>query len=483
MLNNWVDDFSKPINEISECKNVYEKNVWALTKVPWYTAIWTTGMAWLNVTKLHYYHRPSTWVHYMLWCWDWATDQTIKYRTTWAWSTVTTLSWRANTELSMVNFLDKTFVVWYREYTSAWVLDRTFDTPATIKWTDYITSTTTDPDLTWMPQWRFITKYNDRLAVAHVKIWNDIYPSRVYFSDIPVAMAIPSWNSSSFEDFGFQDWDMIMWIWEIASKLTVLKNSSIWTMEFVQWETTDLKKVANIGCISDKSVTIIHWAMYWLNKDWVWRYSGWTPQLISRKVQKFIDSMTNTNFVNAVGTQYENEYRVFVWEVTVDWYLYSNTWLCFDMLKETWYIRCTAHPAYSSVIYTESWEERTYFWTVGKVEKFAVRNDNVFSDDWYEIDSFAWLNYYHFDLPSVVKHNPAMTIYTNNPQWMKLVCETESIWTKENSYSTVLRNNIEQVELWATWNYFKFKFYEKSLNKPWTLKWFTVDIKELEERH
>lgn len=466
LLNNWVDDFSKPITELKACKNVFEREVWALTKVPWYTSIWSDWFSWLSVDKLHYYYRPSTWAHLMVWWADSWTDYILKYRTTSNWTTLTTLSDRAWTNLSMANYLDRAFIVWYRSS------DNSFDEVATISWTTYSTS---DSNLNNMPQGRFLFVYDWLLYVAHAKIWNDVFPSRVYWNEDPVWGAITWNNSVNFRELGNNDWDMITGLWEAGGKLVILKNASIWV-----WDEYTSYKIADVWCIAEKSVAKLHWAVYWINKEWVWRFAWGNPQLISRKVQKFIDNMSNSNFINSVWVKYENEYRIFVWDVTVDGYLYSNTWLCFDSLKETWYVRCTSHVAYSAITYIENWEDRTYFWTTGWVEKFAARFDTVFSDDWNEIDSFFITNDLHFDAPSVVKYNPTMTVYSKNPQWMRLYCEADSSWTSVKDWDAILRRNIEKLDLMVTWNYFSFKFHEKSLNKPWTFRWFTIDVKELE---
>jgi hypothetical protein len=50
------------------------------------------------------------------------------------------------------------------------------------------------------------------------------------------------------------------------------------------------KKVADIGCNSYKTIKVINGVLYWANRDGIWRWAGDLPQLISGKVQPFIDN-------------------------------------------------------------------------------------------------------------------------------------------------------------------------------------------------
>jgi len=47
------------------------------------------------------------------------------------------------------------------------------------------------------------------------------------------------------------------------------------------WDETNLKKIADVGCDSYKSIQVINGILYWANRNGIWRWNGSLPQLIT----------------------------------------------------------------------------------------------------------------------------------------------------------------------------------------------------------
>jgi hypothetical protein len=530
MLNLWVGDFQKPINELGAAKNVQEDRVWIIKRVPGYDKVKknTTQDAsrvnWqiTNVNFLHHYFQASafSWsgMSYLLAGSNNWSDYTLRYRTTgdwlpllWSWASASTsisssashspssspsasisnspsrslssspspspaptsagtYTWRANAELSAINYLDKAFIIWYD------ATDKEYLAPATIEGTLF---STTDSDITGMPSGRFIVRYRDLPYVLYAKISSTVYPSRAYYPADPVNMAIPTWGWDTpynFEQFGQDDWDEITGWAEAYDKLVVFKTNSMWT-----YDQESVKKIADVGCDSYKSIKVINGILYWSNRNWIWRWAGDLPQLISGKVQPLIDAVDQTKIWEEVASNYWFEYRLFIWDVTHDWNTYTNCWICFDVRREKFYVRCTIHKPLSSTKYVESGAERMYFWSdTGYVYKQSTYVDGVNGDDWNEIDYFFVTNAFDFWAPQVVKNSPTVYFFTRNCAWMKHVFDVDCNWTFNISNWQIDSSNIHPTEINATGNRLTAKFYWKDKNKPFEFEWFVVDISWIE---
>lgn len=459
-------------------KNVQEDRVGILKRVPWYSKANSAQVnAWTNnVNFLHSYFQASansgSWERYLLagsknWTW-----YTIQYRTTWAWTALTwgTYASRADAEISAVNYLDKAFIVWYdpvyKEYLA----------PATITWTTHSTS---DANVAWMPSWRYLVRYRDLLYVLYTKIGLTVYPSRAYYCQAPVNMAIQTggWNTPyNFEQFGQDDWDEIMWWAEAYDKLVVFKTNSMWT-----YDEESVKKIADIGCDSHKSIKVINWILYWANRQWIWRWAWDLPQLISGKVQWIVEAIDQTKLTEMVASNYWFEYRLYVGNITYEWNVYTNCWICFDARREKFYIRCTYHKPYSSTKYIESWKERMYFGSdTGYVYKQSTYVDWVNSDDGNEIDYLFTTNCLDFGWAQVIKNSPSIYFFTHNCSWMKYVTDVDHEGQFNWHRWQIDSSNISEEEMWLSWNRLNIKFYWKDKNEPFEFEGFVIDVQGLE---
>ena len=472
LLNTGAASFVKPNNELSAMKNFYEYKLGELKKVPGYEKCDDSQVIdGKDVNALHHYFDSSSGTDYLIAGSDSSTNYVLEYRTNGAWASPTgtpSYTGAAGAEIDMVTYIDRAFIVGHDS--------GTFLANAVINGTAYKTSDGTN--LTDMPKAKDVTRYNDLLYVANVDVSGTKYPNRAYYCDDPVDNAI-TWDNldKKFLEFGQDDGDEIIGTVDALNRYIVFKKYSTWT-----WDETDKIKVLDIGCDSKKSIKVISKLPYWYNKNGIWRWAGGKEQLISKKVQPFIDAIT----IDPIAVQYNMEYRLFIGTVTVDGTTYVNTWLCFDTLTEKFYIRCTADVAKSACTYIESdtKKRRAYFGNNdGYVMIFATDIDNVYSDNGNEIDAFFITNNLDHGSAATVNNNPHITIFSKNPQGMKMAIQTDNSGVFNKNNISILNKNVESKDLNASGNRFKYKFYEKSANKSCQFEGFIVDIQEKESKY
>lgn len=473
LLNLGVTDFSKPTNELSAMKNCYEYKIGKLEKVPGYElAVDSQVIDTKDVNYLHHYYDTANRKNYLLATSDEGSDLTLEYREEGNFATIGSIgaSWDAYATAlpHMANYLSRTFIVGYKSGT-------TFLPNATINATTFATSDGTN--LTDMAQGKYIIEYRDLLYVLHAKTGGTIYPSRAYYSGEPTAGAITWTPSTDFIEFGQDDGDQITGGVEALDRLIVFKQYSMW-----KWDEVEKRRIAGVGCDSYRSIIKVFDIPYWFNQQGIWRWGGDKPQLISSKVQPFIDAIDQEKLGEVIGVQHEYEYRCFIGDVTVEGTTYNNTWICFDTRREKVYIRCTYDEVKSAATYVESGIKRAYFGNDdGYVMKFATKVDEVYADNDNEIDSFFVTNNLDFDAPDIRKENSHMTVYTKNAQGLNMMVDPDNKDLFEEGRGQILNNNVEGLNTNASGYRFRFKFTENSTIRGWQFEGFIVETNIKEE--
>jgi hypothetical protein len=472
LLNVGASDFVLLDNELTACKNVWTYKVGKLQKVPGYSLVNNQIVSGKDVCYLHHYYDTASKINYLLAVSDSSTNLTLQYRTTGNFAVITGISTSWDTYAtsipSMINYLGKTFIVGYKSGT-------TFLPNATIKATTFSTS---DTDITNMPQGKFIVRYKDLLYVLYAKVSGSVYPSRAYYCDEPTNEAI-TWNNllTTFVEFGYDDGDEITGGAEAFDRLIVFKHNSMW-----KYDESNRSKIADIGCDSHRSIVNINGVLYWTNRQGAWRWMGGMPELISARAQEFFDAVDQESFLNQIGVQYnESEYRVFLGDVTVNNYTYENAWYCFNTTREKCYIRCTYDEVKSASTYIESGKKRVYFGNNnGYVMKFALPIDKVYDDNTAEIDSFFITKALDHGVPEDTKFTTHMTIFSNYAIGMKCAVQKDNEIAFREANIPILKKNIEQRDISGSANRFRYKFYEKGKGKSWEFEGFCIltDLKE-----
>ena len=495
LLNIGTTDFNKQANELSACKNCYEYEIGKLEKVPGYTkGADTVVVSDKDVRFLHYYSfsggfEGSTGLiftnNYLIAaCNDGSGNTILKYiadqesavpQTLKNFTTIQTITGFIDVNLSAADYLGKVFVVGAQES----ILSGVPITPFTIAGQysiSTLTYSTADSDLPDDIVGKYIIRYRDLLYILNCREGDHItgshYPSRAYYCNAPIAGAI-TWDSdTNFIEFGFEDGDEITGAVEALDRLLVFKRFSVWL-----YDEDVRRKIADIGCDSYKSIISIEGIPYWFNRSGVYRWGGNQPQLISAKVQEFIDSIDQTTLHTLSAIRHEFEYRLFIGDVTVRGMTYVNCWICFDTKREIWYIRSTYHKAISCSLYVHEYKKRSYFGSDnGWVYKFAIKTDNIYADDDNEIDSFFITNNLDFGVPEIKKYNTQLTVFSKNPQAMVLSIDADNKDTFNIARGSVLTRNVENINVNGEGHRFRYKFTEKSKNQSWQFEGFTVDV-------
>jgi len=472
LLNTGVSDFLMKEDELTACKNVWVYQIGKLEKVPGYELADADSKVYTgkDVNYLHHYYRPSTKIDYLLGFSDTSTNYGVRQRTTGDWGAVTGGSWsgRAGAQVSVANFLDKAFIVG--------IDGTTFLAPTTITGTVAEDDGAVDTDIADMPKGKYIVRFRNLLYVLHAYESATLYPSRVYYCD-EVTAGATGWTNvaSAFIEFGHDDGDEITGGAEVIDRLIVFKRYSMW-----KYDETEVKRVANVGCDSYRSIASINEVVYWFNRKGFYRWGGKIPQLISAKIQKFIDGIAETNLGNVVASIYnENEYRAFIGTVTVDGITYTNCWVCFNVLRERWYIRCTVDPGKSACQYIESGSgKRRMYWgnANGDVHKFAQKVDNIYNDNGSEIDSFFITKALDHGAPEQRKYANHMTFFTKYAQGMKVSVDTDRKNEFNVSQIQIINKNVDTKDFQAEGNRYTYKFHEKGNDKSWEFEGFVVEV-------
>lgn len=474
LLNVGVSDFLMADNELAACKNVWTYQLGKLQKVPGYTlAVNSQVINTEDVRYLHHYYDTTNSVNYLLAFSDEGTDLTLKYRTTGNFATISGISTSWDTYEGSypcaVNYLGKTFIVGHKTGT-------TFLPNATV---DGTTFSTVDEDISGMPQGKYIIRYRDLLYVLNARTGGASYPSRAYFCDEPKDGGI-GWTgiATNFIEFGYDDGDEITGAVEALDRLIVFKHYSMW-----KYDESSRVQIAEVGCDSYRSIAKIKGVPYWTNRQGAWRWLGSQPELISARAQKFFDAVTQTTLGDQVASVYnEDEYRVFLGTVTMDGYTYTNSWFCFNTRTERCYIRCTHDIAKSACMYIESGVRRMYFGNNnGYVMKFATPVDAVFSDNGNQIDSFFVTKAYDYGIPEFKKFNNHVTIFSDYAVGMQCAIEKDNDGQFREENIPILRRNIEEMDLSADANRYRYKFYEKGLGKSWEFEGMVIQTDIIEE--
>ena len=182
-------------------------------------------------------------------------------------------------------------------------------------------------NVTNMPGAKYIKRYRDRLYLGNCDSAGTAYPYRVYFSSVPSAGAITWTVASDFIDVDYSE--QITGLGENWDRLVIFTEYSAYIYNQEQ-----KKKVWDIGCSNHRTIRTQGEYMFWANRDGVWlSVSGGYPQNIAGNVIDFFRNGTPNNFFAEL---IDEEYILYVGDVTVNGVAYSNTELIFNIPTQTW---------------------------------------------------------------------------------------------------------------------------------------------------
>jgi len=210
--------------------------------------------------------------------------------------------------------------------------------------------------------------YKDRVYVTGV---SPNY-STVYFSAVGDPENWPAFNNF---DVNNNDGDRNMALVPLFDSLMIFKEFSIWEYQVDQKNNplTVRYTTLDVGTTSKRSIVNIGGIVYFFNRKGIYQFASRYPELISLKIQDFIDAITDPYAV--VAFKDGNKYCLFIGDVTVAGRVHSNCTLVYDTLQDTWTIKPLAHAikAVSDFIGTDnllklylgSTSGKTFLWADG----------------------------------------------------------------------------------------------------------------------
>lgn len=190
------------------------------------------------------------------------------------------------------------------------------------------------------PNGSIATLYKDKVYVSGV---SPNY-STVYFSDTGDP---ETWRSFNNFDVNNNDGDRIIDMVPLFDSLMIFKEFSIWEFQVDPKNSPSVLRyiTLDVGCTSKRSIVNIGGIVYFFNRKGVYQFTSRYPELISLKVQDFIDAVTDPYSV--VAFKDGNKYCLYIGDVTVDGTSYPKCLLVYDTLQDTWKIRTLAHAVKS----------------------------------------------------------------------------------------------------------------------------------------
>ena len=282
------------------------------------------------------------------------------------------------------------------------------------------TFSTTD-QVTSMPQAKYIKRYRDRLYLANCSISGTAYPYRVYFSTVPSAGSITWTVATNFFDVDFSE--------EITGIASAFDRLSVFTQKKTYfYDQSQKKEVFSVGCSNNRTIQTHSAYLIWCSLDGVWMSTGGQPQNISGKVKKYIKAANPLNFFSALV---DEEYYLYIGDVTVDGVSYTNVLLTYNIPTNTW----RAREIYSELTIMASFQHSStgmrlymgdaagYVWEKSKYTDSTI----IGSDEWVSagstgqpIASYVEFAPFVFDEFSSQKDLDNLVAYANRAGGLKL---------------------------------------------------------------
>lgn len=275
------------------------------------------------------------------------------------------------------------------------------------------TTFSTVTNVTDMPKAKFIKRFNGQIYVANCQIGTTNYPYRVYNSSFPTAGAITWTLATDFKDVDYSE--SITGMEEAWGKLVVFTEYQTYMYDLSSWRPTWSQ-----GCAAHRTIKKKGAYMFWGDYDGVWVSTGGQPQNVSGDIASFYKAGDpRTYFAEIVDEQY----FLYLGNVTVEGVSYSNLLAVFDISKSNWWFREVNQPITSLARYNESGRMRLYMGTAaGQVMYKGKYTDSTLltSDNGADISSSFELAPFHLDTLDAYKKLNSIIAYADRPGGIKM---------------------------------------------------------------
>lgn len=184
---------------------------------------------------------------------------------------------------------------------------------------------------------RYGAVFQDRAYVAHGNASNQ---SRVWFSGLPSTGTL-SWDTTNdWFDVNPDDGDEITGLENNGNRLLIFKNRALYRWTFGQVEPD---RLIGVGTSSQESIktNLDLGITFFGNQNGVYAYTGNRPKLISRKIQQYIDAVSD--WTTVYGGIDSDHYYLAVGNITVDGRTFTNAVLCYHISLDAWSLFTLGH--------------------------------------------------------------------------------------------------------------------------------------------
>ena len=213
----------------------------------------------------------------------------------------------------------------------------------------------------------YIAVFSDRVYAANGASSNY---SRLWFSSLPSGTI--SWTTASdYVDINPDDGDEITGLENNGNRLLIFKNRSLYRWSYGQVEPD---RLIGAGTSSQESVKTNFdlGITFFSNPRGVYAYTGGRPKNISRKIQKYVDAVSD--WTNVFAEVDDDHYYLAVGDITVEGRTFTNAMFVYTISLDAWVIYTTS----------EAVKFMGRFIATAPVEKIYFGNDDG--------DTFLWNN-------------------------------------------------------------------------------------------
>lgn len=391
------------------CKNSYKLG--AITKDTGYSIVGAAMEAGKSILGLYNFRQvPGT--EKMLATVDDATsdDTQLFYRTTGSWTEITDAetAWanKATMAVEMEGFIGYCFFVGYGATDG-------FLPVGSLTGTTFSTTVNITSAFGTMPQARFIKKYNGQLFIANCNISSTRYPFRIYKSSFPSAGAITWTPATDFIDVDYSE--------EITGMETAWGRLVIFTeYQCYFYDGSSFTPQWAYGCSAHRTIKKHGPYMIWGNFDGVWASTSGQPQNISGEIEDFYKAGSPRNYFAEIV---DEEYHLYLGNITVKGISYTNLEAVFNIAKSIWYFRELTNSITTYAKYNNSGKIYLYMGTTaGNVMNKGKYTDATLlkSDNGSDISSSFELAPFHLDSIDKFKKLNAIVAYADRAMGLKL---------------------------------------------------------------
>lgn len=251
--------------------------------------------------------------------------------------------------------------------------------------TDGITWGTTNAPTVITP--KFGAVFSDRVYAANGASSNR---SRFWFSSLPSAGAITWTTATDWVDVNPDDGDEITALENNGNRLLIFKNRSLYRWMFGQ---TEPDRLIGVGTSSQESVKTNFdiGVTFFANPRGVYAYTSGRPKLVSRKIQNYIDAVSD--WTNVFAEVDDDHYYLAVGNITVDGRTLTNAMLVYHISLDAWSVYTTAlKVTFMARLIESGVTERVYFGSNnGRTYKFLDGQSDASTDILCEFISKEYL--------------------------------------------------------------------------------------------